>query len=233
MKANKKTVLEYTHKWFEIIREKQTPSLDEANWIASESLYNFREHFNAGWLEYRKSVTLSGDHAAIEWKGQWAVIEDVYGRSYIDWLGGYGLLSHGWSNPEVIEAVQSQLLHNPMPSQELIDPLRGVLARTLADITPGDLKYAFFCGSGTEANEWAIKLAKMYTKKAGFIVAVKGFHGKTMGSLSLIGKKDYRESVGQLYSGPVYHVPFGDAAAVERQLEICDTIGVGIAAVMM
>ena len=69
MKANKKTVLEYTHKWFEIIREKQTPSLDEANWIASESLYNFREHFNAGWLEYRKSVTLSGDHAAIEWKG--------------------------------------------------------------------------------------------------------------------------------------------------------------------
>ena len=67
----------------------------------------------------------------------------MYGRSYIDWLGGYGLLSHGWSNPEVIEAVQSQLLHNPMPSQELIDPLRGVLARTLADITPGDLKYVY------------------------------------------------------------------------------------------
>jgi putrescine aminotransferase len=120
-----------------------------------------------------------------------------------------------------------------MPSQELIDPLRGVLARMLADITPGDLQYAFFCGSGTEANEGAIKLAKMYTKKAGFIVAVKGFHGKTMGSLSLIGKKDYREPVGQLYSGPVYHVPFGDAEAVERQLEICETIGVGIAAVMM
>lgn len=48
----------------------------------------------------------------------------------------------------------------------------------------------------------------MYTKKAGFIVAVKGFHGKTMGSLSLIGKKDYREPVGQMYGGPVYHVPF-------------------------
>ncbi len=120
-----------------------------------------------------------------------------------------------------------------MPSQELIDPLRGVLARMLADITPGDLKYAFFTGSGTEANEGAIKLAKMYTKKAGFIVAVKGFHGKTMGSLSLIGKKEYREPVGLLYSGPVYHVPFGDAEAVERQLEICETIGVGIAAVMM
>lgn len=233
MKESKKDILAYTHKWLEIIKEKQTPTLEEADWIANESLHNFREHFNAGWLEYRKSVTIAGDHAAIEWKGKWAIIEDVYGRKYIDWLGGYGLLSHGWSNPEVIEAVQSQLLHNPMPSQELIDPLRGVLARMLADITPGDLKYAFFAGSGTEANEWAIKLAKMHTKKAGFIVAVKWFHGKTMGSLSMIGKKDYKEPVGTLYGGPVYHVPFGDAAAVERQLEICETVGVGIAAVMM
>ncbi len=233
MKSQKQSVLDYSQKWLEIIKEKQTPTIAEADWIAAESLSNFREHFNAGWLEYRKSVTLSWQHAAIEWKGNWSVIEDIYGKKYIDWLGGYWLLSHGWSNPEVIEAVQSQLLHNPMPSQELIDPLRGVLARMISDITPGDLKYCFFAGSGTEANEWAIKLAKMYTKKAGFIVAVKGFHGKTMGSLSLIGKKEYREPVGQLYSGPVYHVPFGDAAAVERQLEICETIGVGIAAVMM
>ncbi len=49
--------------------------------------------------------------------------------------------------------MQAQLLHNPMPSQELIDPLRGVLAKLLSDITPGDLKYSFFCASGTEANE--------------------------------------------------------------------------------
>ncbi len=232
-KESKKKVLEYTHKWLEIIKEKQTPTQKEADWIAGESLSNFREHFNAGWLEYRKSVTLAGDHSAIEWKWNGAIIEDVYGREYIDWLGGYGLLSHGWSHPEVIEAVQSQLLHNPMPSQELIDPLRGVLSRIIADITPGDLKYCFFAGRGTEANEWAIKLAKMYTKKAGFIVAVKGFHGKTMGSLSLIGKKDYREPVGQMYGWPVYHVPYGDALAVEKQLQICEEIGVGIAAVMM
>ena len=232
-KESKEKVLEYAHKWLEIIKEKKTPTQKEADWIASESLENFREHFNAGWLEYRKSVTLAGDNSAIEWKWNGAIIEDVYGRKYIDWLGWYGLLSHGWSHPEVIEAVESQLLHNPMPSQELIDPLRGVLARIIADITPGDLKYSFFAGSGTEANEWAIKLAKMYTKKAGFIVAVKGFHGKTMGSLSLIGKKDYREPVGQMYGWPVYHVPYGDATAVERQLEICEEIGVGIAAVMM
>jgi putrescine aminotransferase len=120
-----------------------------------------------------------------------------------------------------------------MPSQELIDPLRGVLAKLLADISPGDLKYAWFAASGTEAIEAAIKLAKVYTKKPAFIVAVKAFHGKTMGALSMMGKADYRVPPGVLYGGPVYHVPYGDAAAVEQQLEICDKIGVGVAAVLM
>jgi putrescine aminotransferase len=120
-----------------------------------------------------------------------------------------------------------------MPSQELIDPLRGVLARLVALITPGDIKYSFFCASGTEAIEGAIKLAKMYTKRNGFIVAVKAFHGKTMGSLSMMGKSDYRYPPGILYGGPVYHVPFGDADAVESQLSICQTVGIDIAAVLM
>ena len=58
----------------------------------------------------------------------------------------------------------------------------------MAEITPGDIQYSFFCASGTEAIEGAIKLAKMYTKKAGFIVATNAFHGKTMGSLIHDGK---------------------------------------------
>jgi putrescine aminotransferase len=70
----------------------------------------------------------------------------------------------------------------------------------------------------------------MYSHKTGFIVAVKAFHGKTMGSLSMMGKADYRQPPGMLYGGPVYHVPFGDADAVERQLEICQKVGVDIAA---
>ena len=62
-----------------------------------------------------------------------------------------------------------------MPSQELIDPLRGVLARLMAQITPGDIKYSFFCASGTEAIEGAIKLAKMYTQKTGLHCCGEGF----------------------------------------------------------
>jgi putrescine aminotransferase len=73
----------------------------------------------------------------------------------------------------------------------------------------------------------------MYTQKQAFIVAVKAFHGKTMGSLSLMGKADYRVPPGVLYGGPVYHVPYGDADAVEKQLDICEKVGVGVAGVLM
>jgi len=224
--------LEYSHQWLEIIKNPQV-SQEEGKRIIEEATYNFAEHFNKGWLEYRKSVTEAGDWAATEWTGQGAVFQDVLGREYIDCLGGFGMLNHGWSHPEIVAAVQAQLLRTPMPTQELIDPLRGALARLMAQITPGDIRYSFFAASGTEAIEGAIKLAKMYTRKPGFIAALNGFHGKTLGSLSLIGKADFRDPVGILYGGPVYHVPFGDAAAVERQLDICQRVGIGIAGVLM
>lgn len=222
---------EYASKWLDIIKQESVPE-EVGKWIIEESKYNFAEHFNRGWLEYRKSVTEAGQWAATEWTGRGATFQDVLGRKYIDFLGGYGMMNHGWGHPDVVAAVAAQLKRTPMPSQELIDPLRGVLARLMADITPGDIKYSFFAASGTEAVEGAIKLAKMYTQKPGFIVAVKAFHGKTMGSLSMMGKADYRQPPGILYGGPVYHVPFGDADAVERQLEICDKVGIGIAAVL-
>ncbi len=222
---------EYANKWLNIIQKKKV-QIDEAKWIIDESKSNFAEHFNRGWLDYRKSVTEAGDWAAVEWTGKGAIFEDVLGRKYIDFLGGYGMMDLGWVHPDVVAAVSAQLERSPMPSQELIDPLRGVLARLMAEITPGDLKYSFFAASGTESIEGAIKLAKMYTHKNGFIAGIKAFHGKTMGSLSMMGKSDYRLPVGTLYGGPVYHVPFGDADAVEHQLEICQKVGIDIAAVL-
>ena len=219
----------YSKRWIDIIHKTEI-SQQDAKTIIDESKYNFAEHFNKGWLDYRKSVTESGDWASVEWNGSGAIFRDALGREYIDCLGGYGLFDLGWSHPEVIDTVRAQLNRTPMPSQELIDPLRGVLARLLAQITPGDIKYSFFSGGGTEAVEGAIKLAKMYTHKSGFIVAVKAFHGKTMGALSMLGKADYRVPPGVLYGGPVYHVPFGDADAVERQLDICQKVGIDIAA---
>jgi putrescine aminotransferase len=224
--------LSYANQWLEIISHKSVDE-DRAKWIIGESKQNFAEYFNKNWLEYRKSVTEAGDWAAVEWTGSGAVFKDVLGREYLDFLGGFGMMNHGWSHPEVVAAVRAQLERTPMPSQELIDPLRGVLARIMADITPGDLKYSWFAASGTEAIEASIKIAKLYTGKAAFISTTRAFHGKTMGSLSMMGKADYRQPLGILYGGPVYHVPFGDADAVEKQLEICDKIGVGVAGVLL
>ena len=233
MPQDLKAAQDYAKKWLEIIEKPERPPEDVGKWIIEESMKNFAEYFNKGWLDYRKSVTQAGQWAATEWTGRGATFEDVLGRKYIDFLGGFGMMDLGWSHPEVVAAVQAQLLRTPMPSQELIDPLRGVLARILADITPGDLNTSWFAASGTESIEGAIKFAKVYTKKPAFIVAVKAFHGKTMGSLSMMGKADYRVPPGVLYGGPVYHVPFGDAAAVEKQLDICDKVGVGVAGVLM
>ena len=224
--------LDYSSRWIELIHRNEFPTIAEAHQIIDESKLNFAEHYNRNWLEYRKSVTESGDWAAVEWGGSGAVFKDVLGREYLDFLGGYGMMDLGWSHPEVVDSVRAQLNRSPMPSQELIDPLRGVLAKLLASITPGDLKYSWFAASGTEANEAAIKIAKLFTGKSAFIVAVNAFHGKTLGSLSMMGKADFRAPMGQLYSGQIYHVPFGDADAVERQLEICEKVGIGVAAVM-
>lgn len=224
--------LDYSSRWMDLIRNKEFPSEAEGKRIITESKENFAEHFNRGWLDYRKSVTEAGDWASVEWTGQGAVFKDVLGREYLDFLGGYGMMDLGWCYPDVIQAVKAQLERSPMPSQELIDPLRGVLAKLLATITPGNLKYSWFAASGTESIEAAIKIAKLYTGKAAFIVAVKAFHGKTMGSLSMMGKSDYRAPMGPMYAGPVYHVPFGDAEAVEKQLEICDKVGIGVAGVI-
>ena len=230
--SNLDNALTYANQWLDIIKMQGFPTEQQAKWIIEESKRNFADHFNKGWLEYRKSVTEVGDWASVEWTGEGAVFRDVLGREYLDCLGGFGMMDLGWCHPDVLEAVRAQLGRSPMPSQELIDPLRGVLAKLMAEIAPGDLKYSWFAASGTEAIEAAIKIAKLYTHQSAFVVAVKAFHGKTMGSLSMMGKADYRQPVGTMYGGAVYHVPFGDADAVEKQLEICDKVGIGIAGVL-
>ena len=232
MNPDYEDALDYSSRWLDLIQKNEFPTQEEAYKIIDESKSNFAEYYNRNWLEYRKSVTESGDWAAVEWTGSGSIFKDVLGREYLDFLGGYGMMDLGWSHPDVVRAVKAQLDRSPMPSQELIDPLRGVLGKLLASITPGDLKYSWLAASGTEANEAAMKIAKLYTGKSAFIVGVRAFHGKTMGSLSLMGKADFRAPMGALYAGQVYHVPFGDAGAVEKQLEICEKVGIGVAAVM-
>ena len=106
--------------------------------IIKESIANFNENVNPGWLEYRKSV--STDSAFVEWEDEGEVFKDVYGTEFIDCLGGFGIYACGHGNPEIKKTVRAQLDRYCLHSQELVDPLRGYLAKILAMITPGDLQ---------------------------------------------------------------------------------------------
>ena len=222
-----------TRRMIELI---STPEKDisdqDRRWVAETTYRNFANHINKGFLEYRKSVTETNDFALTDWYGEGSLLRDVMGREYIDMLGGFGLYSPGIRHPKIVAAVKAQLDRSPQYSQEMLDPLRAHLAKVIAKLTPGDIQYGFFANSGTEAVEGAMKLAKLYTGKKGFISTLNGFHGKTLGSLSLIGKAVYRQPLLPLLEG-IHQVPFGDADAVEQVLARAKTVGDGIAGVVV
>ena len=185
--------------------------------IAKRTVEDYDAHYTPGLVHYRKSVTESGDFAAIEWTGEGSTVRDLHGREWIDCLGGYGIYNLGIRHPEVIDAVTAQLRRNPLPTQELLDPVRAMLCRLLARIAPGDISNVFICNSGTEAMEGAMKVARVASGKKGFVCAERAFHGKTLGALSLMGKPQFREPVEPLL-GDIHRVPFGDPEAVESVL---------------
>ncbi|MGH2795327.1 MAG: aminotransferase class III-fold pyridoxal phosphate-dependent enzyme, partial [Actinomycetota bacterium] len=195
------------------------PELDPStrDIVAKRTVEDYDAHYTPGLVRYRKAVTESGDFAAIEWTGEGTTVRDLHGREWIDCLGGYGIYNLGIRHPEVVAAVIAQLHRNPMPTQELLDPIRAMLCRLLARIAPGDISNVFVCNSGTEAMEGAMKIARVATGKPGFVCADGAFHGKTLGALALMSKAAFHEPVEPLL-GPVHRVPFGDAAAVDATL---------------
>jgi len=117
-------------------------------------------------------------------------------------------------------------------SQELLEPWRAALGKILAAITPGDLQNSFFINNGTDAIEGAIKLARLYTRRSTFLSTLGGFHGKSLGSLSLMGKASFRQP---FESGlqDVRFVPYGDADALEAEFRRCEAVGISIAGLVL
>lgn len=233
MKYN--TATEYIEKVLDVIHKKEL-NQEETEWVVDETVNGFREHVNPGFLEYRKSVTESGAFAAVEWQdaGDNKFV-DATGREFIDCLGGYGIYNVGHSNEMVINTVKAQMDKQPLHSQELLDPLRAMLAKILSEVTPGDLKYSFFVNSGTEAVEAGIKLARGYQAQFGkhtIIATTKAFHGKSLGSLSLTSKAVFRKPFMPLAQG-IRHVPFNDLDVMEKTMEACKLTGEDVAAVII
>ena len=174
----------------------------------------------------------AGQFAAIEWSGQGSLLRDLLGREYIDCLGGYGIFSAGVNHPKVVKAVTDQIQRMALNSQELLEPWRAALGKVLAAITPGELQNSFFISNGTDAIEGAIKLTRLYTRRSTFISTLGGFHGKSLGSLSLMGKASFREPF-QSGLQDVRFVPYGDADALEAEFRRCASVGVQIAGLVL
>jgi len=222
-------VIKQSSKYLDFIAKEELTK-EEKDWVVRESVEGFRDNVNPGFLEYRKSV--STDYTAVEWKDSGVHFVDIYGKDFIDCLGGYGIYNVGHRHPKVMAAVMNQLKRQALHSQELLDPLRAMLAKLVAAITPGDLQYSFFTNSGTESVEGALKLARLHTGRSGFIAAVGAFHGKSMGSLSATSKVIFRKPFLPLIPG-FRHVPYGDADALEKEVASAEYIGEDIAAVIL
>ena len=228
MRASKDEVLQHTRRYLELIGGREM-SVEEKQRFIGETVEAYERHVNRGFIGYRKSVTEAGQFAAVEWSGCGAVLEDLLGRQYIDCLGGYGIFSAGVNHPKIVKAVTDQMERMALNSQELLEPWRAALAKLLAMVTPGELENAFFINNGTDAIEGAIKLARLYTRRNTFVSTLGGFHGKSMGSLSLMGKASFREPfVGGLQD--VRFVPYGDTEALEAELTKGAQVGTPIAA---
>jgi putrescine aminotransferase len=229
MPEYKEPVLNEASRVLDYILKKELSAGDKDK-IVSDSIENFNEHVNPGWLAYRKSV--STDAAFVEWEDSQESFKDAHGTEFIDCLGGFGVYTAGHRNPEIVKVVQAQLNRYALHSQELVDPLRGYLAKLVSMCTPGDLKYAFFCNGGAEAVEMALKLGRLATGNHYYISTVNGFHGKSLGAVSCTGKADYRTPYLPMIQG-VQHVEYGNAQAAEVAIKNLIAVGETVAAMIV
>src|SRR5919201_6023552 len=144
-------------------------------------------------------------------------LTDVAGEEWLDFLGGLGVFSLGHSHPKVVAAVREQLEQLPLTIPIFLNRRQADLAELLAEILPGRIQYSFFCSSGTEAVEGALKLARVATGRQEIVSAERAYHGKTLGSLSASGRELYKKPFEPLLAG-FHQVPFGELAAMEQAI---------------
>jgi len=147
-------------------------------------------------------------------KGKGIVVTDADGKSYLDFLGGIATNILGHAHPAIVSAVTKQVATLSHVSNFYAHPKAIELAEKLTAMTGDKSAKVFFCQSGAEANEAALKLSRR-TGKVRIVAAQGAFHGRTMGALSLTGQPSKREPFLPLIKG-VKHVPFGDIEAMRK-----------------
>ena len=147
-------------------------------------------------------------------KGKGIVVTDADGKQYLDFLGGIATSILGHAHPAIVKAVTKQISTLSHVSNFYAHPNAIELAEKLTSMTGDKNAKVFFCQSGAEANEAALKLSRR-TGKVRVVAAQGAFHGRTMGALSLTGQPSKREPFLPLIKG-VKHVPYGDIEAMRK-----------------
>ncbi len=166
-------------------------------------------------IEEKYSAGVYSKRPVVIVKGKGSRVWDSNGREYIDCVGGFGVAIVGHSNDKVVKAVCEQANRLMICPTVFYNDKRAELLRLIAEITPKELSKTFLSNSGTEAVECALKIAKRYTGKKEFIAMKRGFHGRTMGSLSATWKKKYKKNFEPLVPG-FKHANFNDLDSVQE-----------------
>ena len=147
-------------------------------------------------------------------KGKGITVTDADGKIYLDFLGGIATNILGHAHPAIVKAVTKQVSTLSHVSNFYAHPNAIELAEKLTAMTGDKKAKVFFCQSGAEANEAALKLSRR-TGRVRVVAAQGAFHGRTMGALSLTGQPSKREPFLPLIKG-VKHVPYGDIDAMRK-----------------
>src|SRR6202161_3417351 len=155
-------------------------------------------------------------------RGEGSYLFDAEGQRYLDFLSGFGVYALGRSHPALKTALH-QAIDLDLANMVQMDCalLPGLLAEQLVERAGGDIKRVFFCNSGAEAIESAIKFSRQATRRPRILFADHAFHGLTTGALSLNGGADFREGFGHLLPG-CSPVPFGAIEALRHELRLGD-----------
>jgi acetylornithine/N-succinyldiaminopimelate aminotransferase len=149
-------------------------------------------------------------------RGEGAYVWDADGTRYVDFYGGHCVVPIGHSPAPVVAAIQQQAAALMFYSNVVYSPVRAEAAALLAEMAPEGMGHVFFCNSGTEANETALKLARTFTGRPHVVAMTAGFHGRTLGSL-IATHGAYRAPYADVLPETTF-VPFGDADALDAAL---------------
>lgn len=156
-------------------------------------------------------------------RGEGSFVWDADGRRLLDLYGGHCVALLGHSPRRVVQAIKKQADELLFYSNAVYSSTRARAAERLAAAAPDGLRHVFFCNSGSEANETALKLARKQTGRSRIVAMEHAFHGRTLGSLAVTWKDAYRAPYADVLPETTF-VPFGDASAVEHVLRTRDDV---------